>query len=183
MAFSPNDATTLMKIRDDLISIITGQFQLTFLNAFNNYSPYHEPANYFLRDIFYGVDKTINLLQGTQDHSTREDLKQQINYNCNIASKILEECYNINLTESFAFSRYFKSDYIECLKMPQNIGPNPILVIMCQQWRIKLNENKTTAVFFSRSFDYPNGLTINNTTVSGFDEGKYLGVIIDKTHP
>lgn len=48
MSLSPSDGTTAMEIRDDLFGIITGQLKLTFLDAFNNYPPYHEPTLFYM---------------------------------------------------------------------------------------------------------------------------------------
>lgn len=50
----------------------------------------------------------------------------------------------------------------------------------CDLWRIRLNETKTAAVFFSRSNKYPIRLTINNTTVEWSNETTYLGVVLDR---
>lgn len=54
----------------------------------------------------------------------------------------------------------------------------------CKKWKIKVNENKTTAIFFTR-FRNPRKLPNRNLVFNGFeipwkDEVKYLGLILDK---
>lgn len=50
----------------------------------------------------------------------------------------------------------------------------------CTLWRVKINENKTVAIYFSRNFKNPQRLIINNTTIEWSNEAKYLGVTLDR---
>lgn len=50
----------------------------------------------------------------------------------------------------------------------------------CTKWHVKRNENKTAAVYFSRKTNYPNRLTVNNTTIHWDDFTKHLGVTLNR---
>jgi hypothetical protein len=51
----------------------------------------------------------------------------------------------------------------------------------CERWNIKINEDKTQGVYFSRSRRPPESyLTLNGTNIPFANSAKYLGVIFDK---
>lgn len=50
----------------------------------------------------------------------------------------------------------------------------------CTLWRVQLNENKTVAVFFSRSYKTPQRIIVNNTTIEWSFHCNYLGLTLDK---
>jgi hypothetical protein len=51
----------------------------------------------------------------------------------------------------------------------------------CERWNIKINEDKTQGVYFSRSRRPPESyLTLNGINIPFVNNAKYLGVIFDK---
>lgn len=75
-------------------------------------------------------------------------------------------------TYSFAHYQYYLYKYLQ----------NQIDVFMncCILWRVKLNANKTDAVYFPKKIIYPNQITINNVTIPWTNDTKYLGVMFDR---
>lgn len=80
-----------------------------------------------------------------------------------------------------------------CLFFSHEFGQNIVTELQCaldnlvhyfQKWKIKINEEKTQAVFFTRkrkSCFYPtNQLKINGTCIPWSDNVKYLGVYMDR---
>jgi hypothetical protein len=55
------------------------------------------------------------------------------------------------------------------------------LVAWCERWNIKINEDKTRAIYFSHQRAPPESLlTLNGRTIPFVNSVKYLGVIFDK---
>lgn len=77
-----------------------------------------------LHEIFFGIDAEILQLQGIQGYSTQEDLKNKVNNIFSVALSILREPYNVNLFINSDVCNFFKTDYLECLKILENISPN-----------------------------------------------------------
>jgi hypothetical protein len=51
----------------------------------------------------------------------------------------------------------------------------------CDRWNIKINEDKTQGIYFSRSCQPPEfHLTLNGRNIPFVNSVKYLGVIFDK---
>jgi hypothetical protein len=51
----------------------------------------------------------------------------------------------------------------------------------CERWNIKINEDKTRGIYFSRSLRQPGShLTLNGRNIPFLNSVKYLGVIFDK---
>jgi hypothetical protein len=52
----------------------------------------------------------------------------------------------------------------------------------CKQWNIKINEDKTPAIYFTRRNRPPDSLlTLNGRNIPFVNSVKYLGVLFDKT--
>jgi hypothetical protein len=50
----------------------------------------------------------------------------------------------------------------------------------CERWNIKINEDKTRGIYFSRSRRQPEShLTLNGRNIQFVNSVKYLGVIFD----
>jgi hypothetical protein len=50
----------------------------------------------------------------------------------------------------------------------------------CERWDIKINEDKTQGIYFSRSHRPESHLTLNGRNIPFVNSVKYLGVIFDK---
>lgn len=50
----------------------------------------------------------------------------------------------------------------------------------CTLWRVKINKNKTIALYFSISFSFPYHIAINNVTIPWNNGANYMCVIFDK---
>jgi hypothetical protein len=63
-------------------------------------------------------------------------------------------------------------------------GELPVLSAIetwCERWNIKINEDKTQAIYFSRRLRPPETyLTLNGRNIPFVNHVKYLGVIFDK---
>jgi hypothetical protein len=51
----------------------------------------------------------------------------------------------------------------------------------CKRWNIKINEDKTRAIYFTCRNRPPNSLKLNGRNIPFVNSVKYLGVLLDKT--
>lgn len=50
----------------------------------------------------------------------------------------------------------------------------------CSRWRVKINESKTAAIYFSKTYQTPQRIIVNTTTIPWSDHANYLGITLDK---
>jgi hypothetical protein len=57
------------------------------------------------------------------------------------------------------------------------------MAVWCERGNIKINEDKTRAIYFSHRIKPPDSLTLNGQNIPFVISVKYLGVIFDKKIP